>query len=125
MSDLKVRIKRIQDSSPDKAARANALSEDIENRWLDLLAGSEGFLTSPEWRALDGREIIWGDIVSRRWPVSIFLGFKVLIASVVGQPATKDSMVSLKTRSTGLVLTGRAGQVKCYQSQSWLISNVR
>ena len=65
LPDVKSRIRKIQDSSPSKADRANAISQDLDNRWLDLIAGSEGFLTQPEWRGLDRREIIWGDIV--RW----------------------------------------------------------
>ena len=64
LSDVRSRIRKIQDSSPDKADRAGAISRDIDSRWLDLLAGPEGFITDPEWRALDGREVIWGDIVS-------------------------------------------------------------
>lgn len=63
LPELKSRIKKIQETSPEKADKANAVSQDIDNRWLDLIAGSEGFLTQPEWRGLDSREIIWGDIV--------------------------------------------------------------
>lgn len=66
LSDLKSRIKKIQDSSPEKMERASILSDDIEARWLELLAGPEGFPTSPEWRGLDGREIVWGEMVSGR-----------------------------------------------------------
>lgn len=63
LPELKSRIKKIQDTSPSKADRANAIAQDLDNRWLDLIAGSEGFLTQPEWRGLDRREIIWGDMV--------------------------------------------------------------
>src|SRR5690554_4335371 len=67
LSDLKSRIEKIRDSSPGKIENASILSDDIEARWLELLAGPEGFPTSPEWRGLDGREIVWGEMVSCRY----------------------------------------------------------
>ena len=73
LPDLKSRIKKIQDASPSKAGRADALSQDLDSRWLDLIAGSEGFLTQPEWRGLDRREIIWGDIVRGHCQLFILL----------------------------------------------------
>ncbi len=63
LPDLRSRIKKLQESSPAQADKASAISRDLDSRWLDLIAGSEGFLTQPEWRGLDRREIIWGDIV--------------------------------------------------------------
>lgn len=66
LSDLKTRIAKIKEASPDKTDRANEILRNIDLRWLDLLAGPQGFSTNPGWRALDRREIIWGDIVSLR-----------------------------------------------------------
>ena len=36
----------------------------VAKDWRDLLAGSEGFLTGKGRAGFEGREVVWGDMVS-------------------------------------------------------------
>ena len=40
---------------------AAAILDEISRDWRELLAGSEGFLTSPQRRGLFRRRVIWGE----------------------------------------------------------------
>lgn len=47
----------------------------LDQHWLNLSAGREGFLIEPQWRGLDKHNIAWGDMVSlmqilRFWMIS-------------------------------------------------------
>ncbi len=39
----------------------------LDQHWLNLSAGREGFLIEPQWRGLDKHNIAWGDMVSLMW----------------------------------------------------------
>lgn len=65
LSDFQAQLKQASEgsASSEKKVQVETLKQDVDSRWLDLLAGSEGFLTSPEWRGLDHHAVAWGDMV--------------------------------------------------------------
>lgn len=44
--------------------QASAMLAEIAKDWRELLAGSEGFLTSPGRRGLYRQAVVWGEMVS-------------------------------------------------------------
>ena len=42
----------------------------VAREWRDLVAGSEGFLTGRTRAGCEGRDVVWGEMVSRRGRVS-------------------------------------------------------
>lgn len=38
--------------------------DQLDERWVQLLAGSEGFLSGPQWAGLSKETVRWGDMVS-------------------------------------------------------------
>ena len=38
--------------------------DQLDQRWVGLLAGSEGFLSGPQWAGLSKETVRWGDMVS-------------------------------------------------------------
>ncbi|KDN60033.1 hypothetical protein CSUB01_09641 [Colletotrichum sublineola] len=49
--------------SPRSAEEADQLLRRTDAQWIQLLAGSQGFLTEPKWRGLDNHQLFWGDMV--------------------------------------------------------------
>jgi hypothetical protein len=66
LTDLQTRLKQVSGTKlpPASEAEVERLQREIDSRWLDLLAGSDGFLTSPRWRGLNSHAVAWGDMVS-------------------------------------------------------------
>ncbi|KAH6691369.1 thioesterase-like superfamily-domain-containing protein [Plectosphaerella plurivora] len=66
LTDLQTRLKKVSVTklSPASGAEWKRLHREIDSRWLDLLAGSDGFLTSPRWRGLNSHAVAWGDMDS-------------------------------------------------------------
>ena len=63
LSDVKQRIGKciIFGLQPEQKTEAGAILDEICRDWRELLAGSEGFLTSPQRRGLFRRRVIWGE----------------------------------------------------------------
>jgi hypothetical protein len=63
LSDVKQRIGKciLFGLQPEQKTEAAAILEEICRDWRELLAGSEGFLTSPQRRGLFRRRVIWGE----------------------------------------------------------------
>lgn len=63
LSDVKQRIGKciIFGLQPEQKTEAAAILDEICRDWRELLAGSEGFLTSPQRRGLFRRRVIWGE----------------------------------------------------------------
>ncbi|KAK1961527.1 hypothetical protein LY78DRAFT_588512 [Colletotrichum sublineola] len=49
--------------SPRSAEEADQLLRRTDAQWIQLLAGSQGFLTEPKWRGLDNHQLFWGDMM--------------------------------------------------------------
>jgi len=49
---------------PDQTEEAGSILEEIARDWRELLAGSEGFLTSKDRRGLYRQEVVWGEMDS-------------------------------------------------------------
>ncbi|KAF6810763.1 4-hydroxybenzoyl-thioesterase [Colletotrichum plurivorum] len=65
LSELQTRIKRCASLGLQGTQKAEleAVQKAVDGRWLELLAGREGFLTGPGWRGLDRHTVTWGDQV--------------------------------------------------------------
>ena len=50
----------INDAQTSEAA---SILQEVLSDWRELLAGSEGFLTSQEYRGLYRQEVVWGEMV--------------------------------------------------------------
>lgn len=50
----------IDDAQTSEAA---SILQEVSSDWRELLAGSEGFLTSQEYRGLYRQEVVWGEMV--------------------------------------------------------------
>lgn len=48
---------------------ASGILQELAADWRELLAGSEGFLTSFERTGLFRREVIWGEMVSQAYSI--------------------------------------------------------
>lgn len=44
---------------------AGAIIKELAQNWRELVAGSEGFLTGMGRAGFEGREVVWGEMVSR------------------------------------------------------------
>jgi hypothetical protein len=49
--------------SPAQTQEAGSILEEISSDWRELVAGSEGFLTSKKYRGLYRQEVVWGEMV--------------------------------------------------------------
>ncbi|TDZ54554.1 hypothetical protein CTRI78_v006230 [Colletotrichum trifolii] len=67
LSELQARVKRCSslNLSPAQTEQLQILQKTMDEEWLELLAGREGYLTGPGWRGLDKHTVTWGDQVSR------------------------------------------------------------
>lgn len=63
LSDVKQRIGKCITFglTPSQTTAAGAILKQLSRDWRELVAGSEGFLTSPERRGLHRSPIAWGD----------------------------------------------------------------
>ncbi|KAH5428871.1 hypothetical protein HBI47_112940 [Parastagonospora nodorum] len=50
--------------SPAQTHEAGSILQEVSSDWRELLAGSEGFLTSKEYRGLYRQEVVWGEMDS-------------------------------------------------------------
>jgi len=50
--------------TPPQTREAGSILQEVSRDWRELLAGSEGFLTSKEYRGLYRQEVVWGEMVS-------------------------------------------------------------
>lgn len=66
LSDLKKRIGYCISFglSHEQILEAGAISKVMAQNWRELVAGSEGFLTGMDRAGFEGREVVWGDMVS-------------------------------------------------------------
>ena len=66
LSDLKSRIGKciIFGLKPEQVDEAGNILKVVAREWRDLVAGSEGFLTGRGRAGAEGREVVWGDMVS-------------------------------------------------------------
>lgn len=66
LSDLKQRIGKCITFglSPTQTAQAGLILAELARDWRDLLAGSEGYLTSPSRRGLHRWPVAWGELDS-------------------------------------------------------------
>ena len=46
---------------PEQTTEAALITQEIARDWRELLAGSEGFLTSPKRRGLFRHRVVWGE----------------------------------------------------------------
>lgn len=65
LSDFQAQLKQASAANLPKESKSelDRLGKDVSERWLDLLAGAEGYLTEPEWRGLNNHLVGWGDMV--------------------------------------------------------------
>lgn len=66
LSDLKSRIGKciIFGLKPEQVDEAGNILKVVAREWRELVAGSEGFLTGRGRAGTEGREVVWGDMVS-------------------------------------------------------------
>lgn len=50
--------------SPSQTEEAGSVLQEISADWRELIAGSEGYLTGPEYRGLFRQEVVWGEMVA-------------------------------------------------------------
>jgi hypothetical protein len=84
LSDVKQRIGKCITFGlrQEQKTEAAAILDEICIDWRELLAGSEGFLTSPQRRGLFRRRVIWGEqdsMVCLSTPASRGISIKVLL----------------------------------------------
>ncbi|EXV04490.1 4-hydroxybenzoyl-CoA thioesterase (4HBT) [Metarhizium robertsii] len=65
-TDLRGRIKACLAANPqgEEGTRLNKHLEYVDDNWLELSAGREGFLTDERWRGLNKFGVAWGDMDS-------------------------------------------------------------
>ncbi|KAF2827674.1 hypothetical protein CC86DRAFT_214733 [Ophiobolus disseminans] len=66
LSDVKTRIGKciMFGINPSQTQEAGSILQEISTDWRELVAGSEGFLTSKEYRGLYRQEVVWGEMDS-------------------------------------------------------------
>lgn len=66
LSDLKQRIGKciIFGLNQEQVDEAGDIMKAVARDWRELLAGSEGFLTGRGRAGCEGREVVWGEMVS-------------------------------------------------------------
>ena len=66
LSDLKRRIGKciIFGLKQEQVDEAGSILKIVAREWRELVAGSEGFLTGRGRAGAEGREVVWGDMVS-------------------------------------------------------------
>ena len=66
LSDIKTRIGKciMFGINPSQTEEAGSVLQEISADWRELIAGSEGYLTGPEYRGLFRQEVVWGEMVA-------------------------------------------------------------
>lgn len=66
LSDIKQRIGKciIFGLNQEQVDEAGSIMKIVARDWRELLAGSEGFLTGRGRAGCEGREVVWGEMVS-------------------------------------------------------------
>ncbi|GKT71957.1 4-hydroxybenzoyl-thioesterase [Colletotrichum tofieldiae] len=116
LSELQARIKRCAGLGlqGQQKEELKALQEAVDGRWLELLAGREGFLTGPGWRGLDRHTVTWGDqltvaghvnnVVYNKYAESARFNWLRNFATAI-DPANKDAWDAFMTpRDVGLIM---------------------
>lgn len=69
LSDLKRRIGKcvIFGLKPAQVEEAGLISKELARDWRELVAGSEGFLTDRTRRGLHRQNVVWGEMVRKRY----------------------------------------------------------
>ncbi|KAF4125504.1 hypothetical protein GMORB2_4344 [Geosmithia morbida] len=93
--------------------KPQAVIDQLDSRWLEMSAGTEGFLTGPRWTGLDCHQIAWGDmelaghvnnVVYNRFAESSRINWFLKFADAV-PVEHKQAWVDLLTpRGIGLIL---------------------
>ena len=67
MSEVRQRLKKLKGANLSKEAEEKRAQVALvmRDRWLQLLAGKDGYLTDKEWRGLDNQDVAWGEMVGR------------------------------------------------------------
>jgi hypothetical protein len=53
---------------PEQTREAGSIVQEIAADWRELIAGSEGFLTSKDRRGLYRQDVVWGEMVYYQFP---------------------------------------------------------
>lgn len=101
LGDVKQRLGKCMTfgMKPEQVARAGAVLETVARDWRELVAGSEGFLTSENRRGFYRHEIVWGEMDS--------------MVSLLCQPSSltadefRGECARVRTRVQGQKLRGR------------------
>lgn len=66
LSDIKARIGKciMFGINPAQTKEAGSILQEISTDWRELVAGSEGYLTAPQYRGLFRQEVVWGEMVA-------------------------------------------------------------
>lgn len=66
LADLRKRLTSLEskDLSSAQKKEVQGYLALLNEKWLELSAGQEGYLTEPRWRGLDRHSLFWGDMVS-------------------------------------------------------------
>ncbi|KAK1917129.1 hypothetical protein P3342_011974 [Pyrenophora teres f. teres] len=66
LSDVRARIGKCINfgMNSTQIEEAGSILQETATDWRELTAGSEGFLTSKQWRGLYRQEVVWGEMVS-------------------------------------------------------------
>ena len=66
LSDLKRRIGKciVFGLKQEQVDEAGSILKIVAQDWRELIAGSEGFLTGQRRAGMEGREVVWGEMVS-------------------------------------------------------------
>ncbi|KAL6707372.1 hypothetical protein ACN47E_004151 [Coniothyrium glycines] len=114
LADVKSRIGKciMFGISPAQTEEAGSILQEISRDWRELVAGSEGFLTAPEYRGLFRQEVVWGEmdsmghvnnVVYNRYAESARVNWTLKFAA--SDPAHKTAWMELMSpRGIGLIL---------------------
>lgn len=98
--------------TPAQTEEAGSILQEISTNWRELVAGSEGFLTGPEYRGLFRQEVVWGEMDSmghvnnvmyNRYAESARVNWTLKFAA--SDPAHKTAWMELMSpKGVGLIL---------------------
>lgn len=65
LADLRKRLNGLESKDISSAQKREVQQHLalLNEEWLELSAGQEGYLTEPKWRGLDRHSLFWGDMV--------------------------------------------------------------
>ncbi|KAJ3494030.1 hypothetical protein NLG97_g4345 [Lecanicillium saksenae] len=118
LSDMRSRLatgisKRADDTKV--VAQLKRLMSYLDQHWLNLSAGREGYLVEPQWRGLDKHEIAWGEmdsmgmchvnnIIYNRYAESGRVGWMMNVAAQVAPENQQEFREIMSPRGVGLIL---------------------